>query len=51
MQHHLVCEIAYLAGFKSSAHFSRMFKTRFGTAPSAYRDRHFGNQKAESAAA
>ncbi len=38
MQHHLVCEIAYLVGFKSSAHFSRMFKSRFGIAPSAYRD-------------
>lgn len=40
MRHHLVCEIAYLVGFKSSAHFSRMFKARFGVAPSAYRDSH-----------
>jgi AraC-like DNA-binding protein len=40
MQHHLVCEIAYLVGFKSSAHFSRMFKTRFGIAPREYRDIH-----------
>ncbi|WP_297495294.1 AraC family transcriptional regulator [Acidocella sp.] len=40
MQHHLVCEIAYLVGFKSSAHFSRMFKTRYGVAPREYRDQH-----------
>jgi len=38
MQHHLVSEIAYLAGFKSSAHFSRMFKMHFGVGPREYRD-------------
>ncbi len=42
MQHHLVCEIAYLVGFKSSAHFSRMFKARFGVAPREYREAHMG---------
>lgn len=49
MQHHLVCEIAYLVGFKSSAHFSRMFKTRFGVAPSAYRDAHLAGEARQQA--
>lgn len=39
MKQHLVCEIAYQVGFKSSAHFSRMFKTKFGVAPKEYRER------------
>ena len=37
MQHYSISEIAYLAGFKSSAHFSRMFKMRCGVAPREYR--------------
>jgi AraC-like DNA-binding protein len=37
MQHYAISEIAYLAGFKSSAHFSRMFKSRYGLAPREYR--------------
>lgn len=30
-------EIAYLCGFKSAAHFSRMFKSAYGCTPSEYR--------------
>jgi AraC family transcriptional activator of tynA and feaB len=37
MRYAPISEIAYLAGFKSSAHFSRMFKTRCGVAPRDYR--------------
>lgn len=37
MQHYSISEIAYLTGFKSSAHFSRMFKTRYGMAPREFR--------------
>jgi AraC-like DNA-binding protein len=32
-----VSEIAYKVGFKSSAHFSRMFKRAYGTSPRAWR--------------
>ena len=32
-----VCEIAYRAGYKSTAHFSRQFKAAFGTTPNSYR--------------
>jgi AraC-like DNA-binding protein len=32
-----ITQIAYDWGFKDPAHFSRAFKSRFGTAPSAYR--------------
>ena len=45
MQHYSISEIAYLAGFKSSAHFSRMFKMRHGVAP-----REFRNLEVEAAA-
>jgi AraC-like DNA-binding protein len=38
MRHHAISEIAYLAGFKSSAHFSRMFKSRYSLAPREFRD-------------
>lgn len=38
MRHYSICEIAYLAGFKSSAHFSRMFKMRHGIAPREFRN-------------
>lgn len=37
MQRYSISEIAYMVGFKSSAHFSRMFTTRFGVAPRAFR--------------
>ena len=37
MRHHAISEIGYLAGFKSSAHFSRMFKARYGIGPRDYR--------------
>jgi AraC-like DNA-binding protein len=40
MQHYSICEIAYLAGFKSSAHFSRMFKKCYDVAPREFRTRH-----------
>lgn len=46
MQHNSISVIAYLAGFKSSAHFSRMFKMRYGIAP-----REFRQQKAALARA
>jgi AraC family transcriptional regulator, positive regulator of tynA and feaB len=38
MRHHAIGEIAYLVGFKSDAHFSRMFKKRFGIAPRDHRN-------------
>jgi AraC family transcriptional regulator, positive regulator of tynA and feaB len=38
MKRHSISEIAYLVGFKSSAHFSRMFTTRFGVAPRTFRN-------------
>jgi AraC-like DNA-binding protein len=41
MQHYSISEVAYMVGFKSSAHFSRMFNMRFGVAP-----REFRNQQA-----
>ena len=40
MQHYSICEIAYLAGFKSSAHFSRMFKKCYEVAPREFRVLH-----------
>lgn len=33
-------EIAYMSGFKSAAHFSRMFKTAYGCPPREYRAAH-----------
>lgn len=38
MQHYSICEIAYMAGFKSSSHFSRVFKTKYGVSPREYRN-------------
>ena len=38
MMHYSISEIAYLAGFKSTAHFSRMFKTHYGMAPREFRN-------------
>jgi AraC-like DNA-binding protein len=37
MKHSPVGEIAYKVGFKSAAHFSRMFKARFGSTPTHFR--------------
>lgn len=37
MNSHSISEVGYLAGFKSSSHFSRMFKSRFGIAPRYFR--------------
>lgn len=37
MRHYSISEIAYMAGFKSSAHFSRMFKMRYSVAPREFR--------------
>ena len=34
-----VSEIAYDCGFKSSAHFARVFRARFNEPPSTYRSR------------
>lgn len=34
---HSIGEIAYVVGFKSHAHFSRAFKTKYGCSPSALR--------------
>jgi AraC-like DNA-binding protein len=34
-------EIAYMSGFKSAAHFSRMFKANYGMPPREYRAQHF----------
>jgi len=36
-QHYPIHKIACMAGFKSAAHFSRMFKASFGSSPNAYR--------------
>jgi AraC-like DNA-binding protein len=36
-----VSEVAYECGFKSSAHFARVFRARFNEPPSAYRKRTF----------
>ena len=38
MRGHAISEIAYLVGFKSSAHFSRMFKARYAVGPREYRN-------------
>ena len=34
---YLIHEIAFMSGFKSAAHFSRMFKTAYGCSPREYR--------------
>ncbi len=34
-------EIAYMSGFKSAAHFSRMFKANYGMPPREFRAQHF----------
>jgi AraC family transcriptional activator of tynA and feaB len=37
MRNHMVQEIAFMAGFKSAAHFSRMFKDTYGCSPKEFR--------------
>jgi AraC family transcriptional regulator, positive regulator of tynA and feaB len=37
MQNHPIFQIACMAGFKSAAHFSRMFKATYGCSPKEYR--------------
>jgi AraC family transcriptional regulator, positive regulator of tynA and feaB len=37
MRNHMVQEIAFMAGFKSAAHFSRMFKDAYGCSPKEFR--------------
>jgi AraC family transcriptional regulator, positive regulator of tynA and feaB len=39
LQSHAIHEIALMAGFKSAAHFSRMFKTHYGCSPKEFRGR------------
>jgi AraC family transcriptional regulator, positive regulator of tynA and feaB len=40
-----ISEVAFSVGFKSTAHFSRMFKQRFGMSPKAYRLSDCGNSR------
>lgn len=37
LSHYAIREIAFMAGFKDAAHFSRIFKTTFGASPKEYR--------------
>lgn len=37
MRDYSISELAYRAGFKSSAHFSRMFKSKYGVSPRQFR--------------
>jgi AraC-like DNA-binding protein len=36
-RHHQISEIAFMSGFKSAAHFCRMFKSTYGRSPRDYR--------------
>ncbi len=49
-QHYPIHKIACMAGFKSAAHFSRMFKSTFGASPNEYRAG-FSTAKADTAKA
>jgi AraC-like DNA-binding protein len=42
-----ITRIAYLWGFRSPTHFSRVFRQRFGVSPSAYRSRNAGVSTAD----
>lgn len=44
MAHYSIAEIAYLVGFKSSSHFSRMFKAHFEMTPRQLRERYIGDE-------
>jgi AraC family transcriptional regulator, positive regulator of tynA and feaB len=37
--HYPIHRIANMAGFKSAAHFSRLFKSTYGTSPKDYREK------------
>ncbi len=37
MKNHTIQEIAFMAGFKTAPHFSRMFKATYGASPGEYR--------------
>lgn len=41
---HPIHEIAYMSGFKSAAHFSRMFKAAYGLPPREFRAMHLSEQ-------
>jgi AraC family transcriptional regulator, positive regulator of tynA and feaB len=40
MRHRMIQEIAFMAGFKSAAHFSRMFRAERGCSPKEFRAAH-----------
>lgn len=44
----LVSEVAYRVGFKSAAHFSRMFKRTFNLTPTEYRQRYLASSRQPS---
>lgn len=43
-------EIAYMSGFKSAAHFSRMFKATYGMPPREYRAQHAAKEQQQAEA-
>ncbi|MCW1385021.1 AraC family transcriptional regulator [Novosphingobium sp. KCTC 2891] len=47
---HPIHEIAYMSGFKSAAHFSRMFKAAYGIPPREFRTRHMKGTMQDRAA-
>lgn len=46
---HAICEIAFMAGFKDAAHFSRIFKANFGVSPKQYRTEALSRPQEEAA--
>ncbi|MDY6945501.1 MAG: AraC family transcriptional regulator [Pseudomonadota bacterium] len=46
---HPISQIAYMCGFKSAAHFSRMFKADYGCSPREFRDAQAGEGAPEGA--
>jgi AraC family transcriptional activator of tynA and feaB len=48
-QHHPIHKIATMTGFKSAAHFSRMFKAAYSASPKEYRAKHASAQTEASA--
>lgn len=46
MRDYPIHEIAFMAGFKSAAHFSRMFKSRYGCPPKDHREMNGGAAEA-----
>lgn len=45
--HYPINQIAYMCGFKSAAHFSRMFKSAYGCSPREYREAHANKAEPE----